>query len=105
MSRVAAFELAEDVTRPVRAAPTARIPVATKPTGAPYIAPTLRDPGIMVGRFKILPRTDGSWIAYDEARPLGERTACVGSSLEHAQSIAGELLEEERKAAERAGES
>lgn len=56
--------------------------------GAPHVAPTLRDPGVEVGPYRILPRTDGRWIAYDERQPVGRRTAFVGDSEEEVTATA-----------------
>lgn len=46
----------------------------------PYVSPTLRDPGVEVGPFRVLPRADGKWILYDERKPFGQRTALVADS-------------------------
>lgn len=46
------------------------------------MSPLLPDPGVEIGPWRVLPRADGKWILYDERRPLGQRTAAVGDSLE-----------------------
>lgn len=43
-----------------------------------YVSPTVPDPGIRVGRFRVLRRVDGPLIVVDEARPLGQRTVWTG---------------------------
>lgn len=51
-----------------------------RPPAGPHVAPTLHDPGVEVGPYRILPRADGVWIAYDERQPIGRRTAFTGTS-------------------------
>lgn len=48
----------------------------------PHDVPFYRDPGIEKGPFKILPRTDGSWIIIDSRRPLFEMTVYRSKSRE-----------------------
>lgn len=49
--------------------------MSAAPNRRPHVAPTIHDPGIEIGPFRILQRTDGAWIAYDEREPVGRRTA------------------------------
>jgi hypothetical protein len=39
-----------------------------------YVAPTIPDPGIVHGSFRVLQRTDGVYIVVDQRRPPGDRT-------------------------------
>ncbi len=50
------------------------------------------DPGIVVGPYRILPRTDGRWIAYDDRLPLGARAAAIQDSKELAIKEAKRLV-------------
>lgn len=46
----------------------------------------MRDPKIVFGRFKVLPRTDGRYIVFDPARPLGRGTVADFAVLELARA-------------------
>jgi hypothetical protein len=49
------------------------------------------DPGITIGRFRVLPRTDGRWIVYDPERPFARRTVEVGTTRDAAILLARRL--------------
>lgn len=42
-----------------------------------YIAPTIPDPGVSHGAFRVLQRTDGPYLVLDTRRPPGEQTIAV----------------------------
>lgn len=42
----------------------------------------MRDPKIVFGRFRVLPRTDGKFIVYDPKQPFAARSAFVGTLAE-----------------------
>jgi hypothetical protein len=53
------------------------------------------DPGLVRGPLRVLPRTDGMWIVYDERRPIGTRQRAVSASLDGAIDALNELADAE----------
>src|SRR5579863_3156151 len=49
-----------------------------------------RDPNLQRGPYRVLPRTDGAWIVFDDRAPLGHATAAVEPT---AHDAARRLLE------------
>ena len=57
-----------------------------------YVSPTLPDPMVSVGRLRILPIATGGFLAYDETRPVGDRTVAVGDTIQAAVEAAKRFL-------------
>ncbi len=43
------------------------------------------DPDLVHGHFRVLPRTDGKWIVYDDRRAPGKRTVRVFRKRDEAE--------------------
>jgi hypothetical protein len=52
----------------------------------------VRDPQIAVGPLRVLPRTDGRWIVFDERAPLGKMDVYVGATQADAIDAAKRLI-------------
>lgn len=51
------------------------------------------DPCLTMGPYRILTRTDGKWILYDERLPIGNRTAAICSSRDAVVAAATQLID------------
>lgn len=51
-----------------------------------------KDPQIEIGPFRILPRTDGRWVAFDTRGQLGEQSAAIEDTQEAAVAAAKALV-------------
>lgn len=49
-----------------------------------YVAPTIPDPGIQHGPFKVLERTDGPFVIFDTRAKPGQGTVEIFTSEDHA---------------------
>lgn len=58
---------------------------------APYVSPTVPDPGITRGRYRVLTTVTGVAIVYDPDRPLGKRTVAEAPNVKEATAIAERL--------------
>lgn len=58
-------------------------------------SPVVPDPGITIGRFRVLQRTDGRWIVYDPERLPADRTVGLRTSAKAAIECAEELVKKE----------
>lgn len=57
----------------------------------------VKDPDVRIGRLRLLLRTDGVWIAYDEALPFAHRTVRESGDRGVVERWMTKLAERERE--------